>query len=157
MQSEYERNAIKEKESKVKKSKIKKREETKKFVSPSLIEFENYFEENGYQKEVAERAWTGYSVAEWHDSTGKKVLNWKQKCQNVWFRPENKIISKNEVQKINPQHDFSMKISGIENTFLTRCEGYRHNYGKEPPQEWFDKFNEANGTNLQPKKEPISA
>ena len=33
-----------------------------------------------------------YSVANWTDSKGKPVLNWKQKAINVWFTNENKII-----------------------------------------------------------------
>ncbi len=60
------------------------------FISPSLLEFQEYFQENGFKKDVAERAWKGYDVADWFDSQGKKVKNWKQKCQNVWFKDENK-------------------------------------------------------------------
>jgi len=66
------------------------------------------------------------------------------------------IIEKiNQAPKINSQHDFAMNISGQEATFLARCEGYRYNNKKEPPQEWYDKFNEEHRTNLQPNKEPV--
>jgi hypothetical protein len=51
----------------------------------------NYFKENGYKEEVAKRAFQYYNEANWHDASGKKVLNWKQKMQSVWFKEENKI------------------------------------------------------------------
>jgi hypothetical protein len=34
-----------------------------------------------------------YSVADWHDSKNNKILNWKQKAINVWFKDENRINS----------------------------------------------------------------
>lgn len=72
-----------------------------KFVPPSLSEFENYFIENGYSAEVAKRAFTGYDVAEWKDSTGKPIKNWKQKCVHVWFKPENKSTNTATDEKPN--------------------------------------------------------
>lgn len=51
----------------------------------------NYFKENGYKEDVAIRAFNYYKEANWHDASGKKVLNWKQKMQSVWFKDENKI------------------------------------------------------------------
>ena len=50
----------------------------------------DYFILNGYKKEVAIRAFNYYNEANWHDASGKKVLNWKQKMQSVWFKEENK-------------------------------------------------------------------
>ena len=64
-----------------------------KFVPPTLEEFKSYFAENGYKIEIAERAWNGYSTADWHDAKGDPIKNWKQKLQNGWFRPENKSQS----------------------------------------------------------------
>lgn len=72
------------------KKRIRREESNKVFIPPSLLEFQDYFLENGFKKEVAERAWKGYDVADWYDSQGKKVKSWKQKCQNVWFKDENK-------------------------------------------------------------------
>jgi hypothetical protein len=63
----------------------------KTFSPPSLDEFVKYFEDNGYSTEAAKRAFTGYEVADWYDSKGKPVISWKQKCQHVWFKTENKI------------------------------------------------------------------
>jgi len=60
------------------------------FIAPTLEEFQAYFTENGYSNELAQRAWNGYAKFEWHDSRGNKVLNWRQKCMQVWFTDSNK-------------------------------------------------------------------
>jgi hypothetical protein len=65
----------------------------KEFVPPSLEELKMYFGENGYRRESAMKAYNYYSVADWHDSKGNKIINWKQKMQAVWFKDENKIPS----------------------------------------------------------------
>ena len=63
----------------------------RKFTPPSLDEVKAYFKENGYKEETALKMYNSYSVADWHDSKGDKVKNWKQKAINVWFKDENKI------------------------------------------------------------------
>ena len=68
-----------------------KRRKKKPFTPPSLSEVEIYFSENGYNKEVGIKAWMGYDAANWFDSKGNPILNWKQKMINVWFKDENKI------------------------------------------------------------------
>lgn len=68
----------------------KKKSDRKTFTPPTLDDFKNYFLEEGYKTEVAERAWKGYAAADWHDAKGDPIKNWKQKLQNGWFRPENK-------------------------------------------------------------------
>jgi len=60
------------------------------FIAPTIKEVENYFDENGYCIEVGRKAFNYYNVADWHDSKGKKIINWKQKMQSVWFKEENK-------------------------------------------------------------------
>lgn len=67
---------------------IKKKERVK-FTPPSLSEFQKYFADNGYSQIIAERAFKGYEVADWKDSRGNQIKNWKQKCCHVWFKPEN--------------------------------------------------------------------
>lgn len=62
----------------------------KKFVKPTLEEFTSYFIDNEFGADLAKRAFHHYDSADWLDSKGNAVLNWKQKCQSVWFRPENK-------------------------------------------------------------------
>lgn len=71
------------------KKEYKERKE-KKFIPPTLQEFKDYFKENNYKIDIAERAWRSYDVANWHDSYGKQIKNWKQKAIQVWFKPENK-------------------------------------------------------------------
>lgn len=81
-------NASKGKESKVKESKEKEKKSMLKF--PTLFEVVAYFTENGYTASAGEKAYKFYNDAEWVDSKGNKVINWKQKMQGVWFRDENK-------------------------------------------------------------------
>lgn len=59
-----------------------------------------YFLENGYSETAAKKFYDYYSIANWQDSKGNKVKNWKQKAQAVWFKPENKIIDTNSPLKM---------------------------------------------------------
>ena len=68
----------------------------KEFIIPTIEEFKNYFVENGYKSDIGERAWKGYDVANWVKSNGEKVRNWKQTCQQVWFKDEHKIHQSNK-------------------------------------------------------------
>jgi len=74
-----------------------KKSKKKKFIPPSLDDVISYFQENGYNIEIAKKAYKGYSVADWYDSSGKKIKNWKQKMHWVWFKPENKVIKMRDV------------------------------------------------------------
>ena len=73
------------------------------FQLPDLIEYKRYFEENGYSPEIAGRAYNYYAIADWHDSKGNKIKNWKQKMQAVWFKEENKLLKAkiSELEKEN--------------------------------------------------------
>lgn len=84
------------KESKVKESKERKEGEEKAiaFIPPTLSEVQAYFQTNGYSQDAGTKAFTYYDTGGWKDSSGKKVKNWKQKMQAVWFRPEHKIYTK---------------------------------------------------------------
>lgn len=67
------------------------------FVKPTMQEFKRFFFDNGYDIEVAERAYIGYDKAGWKDVNGKPIINWKQKAANSWFKPEYKRpLFKNE-------------------------------------------------------------
>lgn len=68
------------------------------FIPPTIKEFISYFLENGFEEELAKRAWNGYHVADWHDKNGHAIKNWRQKCQTTWFRPDNKPKEKGEKQ-----------------------------------------------------------
>jgi len=59
-----------------------------------------YFLQNGYSENSAKKFYDYYSIANWKDSKGNQVKNWKQKAQAVWFKPENKIIDLNTPLKM---------------------------------------------------------
>ena len=67
---------------------VKKKKE---FIPPTLEDVRAFFKEKGYKDSEALRMWNGYDVADWHDSQGKQIKNWKQKAYQVWFKDENKI------------------------------------------------------------------
>jgi len=79
--------------------KEKKEKEYKKFNPPSLEEVKEYFQLKGYTQESAKKAFEFYDVAEWVDSKGNKVKNWKQKMIAVWFKEENKSNELTDEQK----------------------------------------------------------
>ena len=56
----------------------------------TIQEVEEYFISKGYSIQAAQKAFDYYDSADWHDRSGKKVLNWKQKMRGVWFTEENK-------------------------------------------------------------------
>jgi hypothetical protein len=62
----------------------------KEFLRPTVEEVIHYFTEKGFPESLARRAFDGYEVANWHDSQGKKIQNWKQKMIQVWFKEENR-------------------------------------------------------------------
>ncbi len=88
-------------ESRVDKSRVEKdkRRVVNRFTAPTILEVQTYFIENGFNKELAKRAFDYYDVANWKDSKGNQVKNWKQKMRGVWFKDENKEIAK---PKFNP-------------------------------------------------------
>ena len=63
----------------------------KKFIPPTLDDVKEYFKLNGYKEEAAIKSFNFYSTADWHDTQGRPVKNWKQKMIGVWFKDENKI------------------------------------------------------------------
>jgi len=64
----------------------------KKFIPPSKTDVIRYFTDNGYAAKQGVDAFDYYDVADWKDSTGKQVKNWKQKMRGVWFKDENKRV-----------------------------------------------------------------
>ena len=72
----------------------------KEFIPPTEEEVKIYFKENKYKEEAAIKMFKSYSVANWIDSKGNPVKNWKQKAINVWFTDQNKdlTVSKSLIQ-----------------------------------------------------------
>ena len=80
------RNTSKVKISKVNRSKVKVDE----IINPTLEDVLNYFDENGYSREVANKAYHYYNNLGWKNSKGNQVVNWKNTMLNNWFKDENK-------------------------------------------------------------------
>lgn len=93
-------------------SKERKGKKEKKFIAPSVSDVVVYFTENGYSESSAKTAFNFYNVANWIDSKGNPVKNWKQKMQGVWFKPENEaaketsLLSKFKNQEVISHEDF---------------------------------------------------
>jgi hypothetical protein len=66
----------------------------KNFQAPTIDHVKEFFKENGYTEASGEKAFRYYAEANWHDSQGKKIKNWKQKMRGVWFKEENLIVAK---------------------------------------------------------------
>jgi len=82
---------ITNKEEKRREEKKEKKVNQKKFTPPSLEDVKKYFDEKGYTEYSADKAFNYYSTADWKDSKGNQVRNWKQKMISVWFKPENEV------------------------------------------------------------------
>ena len=88
LRTECDGNAIKE--SKVKESKVNKKKVKDIFIPPVIEDVLNYFDENGYSREVANKAYHYYNNLGWKNSKGNQVVNWKNTMLNNWFKDENK-------------------------------------------------------------------
>lgn len=58
------------------------------FIAPEFEEVKQFCKENDFEG-IASKVFKYYSEANWVDSKGNKVLNWKQKIRGVWFKQEN--------------------------------------------------------------------
>ena len=97
-----------------------KKKTTKKnniFIAPTLEDVILYFQEKGYNQEIATKAFNYYSGADWKDRNNNQVLNWKSKMQNNWFSDEYKI--KPESEKVEYVY---YKCNGWPNEEVTRAE-----------------------------------
>jgi uncharacterized protein YdaU (DUF1376 family) len=81
----------------------------------NVNEIIDYFILNGYKEEIAIKAYNYYKEANWHDASGKKVLNWKQKMQSVWFKPENKIVDKKDLPKEETEREYRLRMFNERN------------------------------------------
>jgi hypothetical protein len=67
--------------------------EKRSFIAPTQEEVISFFKSNGYTEEAASKAFQYYQDGEWKDSSGKKIISWKQKMRGVWFKQENRIAA----------------------------------------------------------------
>lgn len=78
------------------------KKEAAKFTPPPIEDVIDFFIEKGYSEIAAKKAFNYYSVANWSDSKGNKIKNWKQKMIGVWFKDENK-------PQVQPQSQFQQE------------------------------------------------
>lgn len=62
----------------------KSKESVKRFVPPTLEEWLNFCREKNLDQRTMQNAWESYNVANWHDSRGAPIKNWKLKILQVW-------------------------------------------------------------------------
>jgi uncharacterized membrane protein len=67
----------------------KKNNINKNNIAPSKEDVIVFFNQKGSTEEKALMAFEYYETADWHDSRGKKVKNWKQKMLAVWINNNN--------------------------------------------------------------------
>lgn len=117
--------------------KIKKVE--KKFIPPSLNEVKAFFKEKGYRLNIAQIAFDHYNLADWHDTEGKPVKNWKQKMNTVWFKDENKappIEQSNKIECSGPCQN-SVKKQG---DYCPDCHKVLDEHGCKTMDEYMNKY-----------------
>ena len=131
-----------------------KDKDNNKFTPPTLQEVIDYFLEKGYKKEIAEKMHEYYNVAEWKDSRGTKIKNWKQKANSVWFKEnaqekrkeyaldsirkwfensdfgERLTIQKLGVFLTNTKHIKYLKVDISKNDFLKKTDLINNHFGK---------------------------
>lgn len=81
------------KRKKKEKEKDKVKEESNKgvFTPPTIEEFNKFISEDLRDYNLdSNQIFNYYNDADWHDSKGNKVKNWKQKIRGVWCKEENK-------------------------------------------------------------------
>lgn len=59
------------------------------FIKPTLEEVVTFFVSKGDNEQNAKTAYEYYDIADWHDSRGKKIKNWKQKMLSIWVNKNN--------------------------------------------------------------------
>ena len=90
----------------------------KKFQPPSLDEVLQFFKENGYREDVANKAFNYYTELDWKDSSGKQIKSWKAKMIAVWFKDETKIQKQTDENPIVIGRQDAYTVSSNLRTFL---------------------------------------
>lgn len=82
----------------------------RRFIKPSVEEVKSYFAQNGFSDQSAIKAFNFYDVADWVDSKGTKIRNWKQKMQGVWFKDENRAVGQSQSNSVLDAKKSAAKI-----------------------------------------------
>lgn len=68
----------------------------RKFEPPTPEDVQVFVQMEGFPLELGVHVYKYYNDAEWKDSTGKQVKNWKQKIRGVWLKEENRNYGKQQ-------------------------------------------------------------
>lgn len=69
-------------------NKKKKYKKENSFIKPTLNDVKDFFLSKGFNEDYAEMAFDYYDSADWKDSRGSKVVNWKQKMIANWLNSD---------------------------------------------------------------------
>jgi hypothetical protein len=83
--------------------KPKRKKSKNEFIPPTQEQVVSYFKEKGYSDIQAKKAFEYYSVADWKDRNGDKVINWKQKMIANWMKEEHKIVNQSTGISFEPK------------------------------------------------------
>ncbi|MEY2869433.1 MAG: Flavobacterium phage vB FspS tooticki6 [Bacteroidota bacterium] len=83
--------------------KTKKKKSKNEFIPPTQEDVISYFKEKGYSDIQAKKAFEYYSVADWKDRNGDKVVNWKQKMIANWMKEEHKVVNQSQSVSFEPK------------------------------------------------------
>lgn len=97
------------------------------FVPPALIEVEDYFFIKGLSQQYAAHVFEYYETANWHDSSGKKIKNWKQKILSVWMKPGDQEKFENKFN--HSSNGTKNNRSGIDTINSTAIEYFEQKHG----------------------------
>lgn len=94
------------------KEKQDKPQKRKSFVPPTLDEWLDYCREKNLDMAKMRNAYESYVVADWHDSQGNPIRNWKQKILQVWAaKPQN---YNQQTAKFGAQSEMAKLQTGIK-------------------------------------------
>lgn len=84
----------------------------KPFVPPTIDEWLEYCREKNLDMAKMRNAYESYVVADWHDSQGNPIRNWKQKILQVWAaKPQN---YNQQTAKFGAQSEMAKLQTGIK-------------------------------------------
>ncbi len=78
------------------------KKERKQFIPPTYEQVEAFFLENNESLNNLPRCYHHYADANWTNSRGKKVVNWKQTIKTNWFNKNNNVTNQEVPAQSSP-------------------------------------------------------
>jgi len=95
----------------------------KSFVAPTFEEVENHVVSKGFTKGYAKHVFDYYNDADWFDSKGNKVKNWRQKLNAVWLSDEKKTAANTQINSIAKTINTDDEIERSRQLYKNRAIG----------------------------------